>query len=108
MVDGHDDGTASQRGQGADDEGASVAALHPHALAIAHAELGELAAHRFDLAPERLVIHRAGGIDDGYAVRPLASGVGEGVVNVHSECNPNPARVAGELFRSEEHTSELQ
>src|ERR1035441_7706239 len=124
MVDGHNDSAAAQRGQRPDHESASVAALHAHALAVGHPQLGKLAAQGFDLTPERLVIYRAGGVDYGDPVRPLAGGVGESVVNVHSDLDlklapfacewfPPPPRMAGPALvrrrrRSEEHTSELQ
>jgi hypothetical protein len=72
VVDGHDGGAASQRGQCADDEGASVTGPHAHPLAFTHVQPGKQDAQGLDLTPKGLVIQRAGGIDDGRAARPLA------------------------------------
>ena len=80
----HDHRTAAERRQRADDECASVARPHADALAFAHAETVELDAQRLDLAPKRLVIQRAAGINDGSAGGPLAGGTGEGFKNIHA------------------------
>ena len=84
VMDGHDDRAAAQGGQAADDERASVAAAHAHALSAAHAQPFELDPEGFDFAPERLVIQRAGGINDRDLFGPLARGLEKGFVNVHA------------------------
>ena len=80
----HDHRAAAERRQRADDKCAAVARPHADALSRFHAEPVELAAQRLDFAPERLVIQRAAGINDGGAFRPLAGGTGECVKNVHA------------------------
>ena len=87
-MNGHDDRAATHRRQAADDERASVAAAHAHPLSAAHAQPFELGPEGFDFAPERLVIQRAGGINDRRLVGPLARGLGKGFVNVHFDLNP--------------------
>ena len=84
VMNGHDDRAAAQRRQRADDERASVARPHADALSFAHAQPVKLDAQRLDFAPERLVIQRAAGINDGGAVGPLAGGLGKRVKNVHA------------------------
>ncbi len=83
-MNGHDDRAAAQGGQAADDERASVATAHAHALAAAHAQPFKLDAEGFNFAPERLVIQRTGGINDRRLAGPLARGLGKGFVNVHA------------------------
>ena len=83
VMDGHDHRAASQRRQRADDKSASVARPHAHALSFAHAQPVKLDPQRFDFAPERPVIQRTAGINDGHAVRPLPGGVRKGFKNVH-------------------------
>ena len=83
VMDGHDHRAAAQRRQRADDEGAPVARPHAHALPCAHAQPVKLDPQRLDFAPERLVIQRAAGINDGDAVGPLPGGLGKRFENVH-------------------------
>src|SRR5208282_55179 len=78
----------THRRQAADDERASIAAAHTHPLSAAHAQPFELGPEGFDFAPERLVIQRAGGINDRRLVGPLARGLGKGFVNVHFNLHP--------------------
>ena len=85
MMNRHDDRAAAECRESADDEGAPVATLHAHALSVAHAQRSQLAAQIFNFAPEGLVIHRAGGINDGGSFGPLAGGLGESLVNVHRQ-----------------------
>ena len=82
-MDGHDDRAAAERRQRADDKRASVARPHADALSRAHAQPVELDPQRLDFAPERLVIQRAAGINDGDAVGPLAGGSGQRFKNIH-------------------------
>src|ERR1035437_4060432 len=82
-MNGHDHRAATERRQRADDERASVARPHADTLSFAHAEPVKLDAQRFDFAPERLVVQRAAGINDGGAIRPLTGGLGKRVENVH-------------------------
>ena len=79
----HDHRTAAERRERANDKRASVARSHADALAGLHAKPVELAAQRLDLAPERLVIQRAAGINDGGAVGPIPRGGGKRFKNIH-------------------------
>ena len=74
VVNGHDHRAASERRKRADDKRAPVARPHANALARFHAEPVKLPAQRLDFAPERPVVHRAAGINDGSAGWPLAGG----------------------------------
>ncbi len=56
---------------------------------MSYAELLKLAAQGLDLAPERFEIEGTGDINDGQVLGPLAGGVREGFVNVHSHPNLN-------------------
>ena len=66
-----------------DDERAPIARAHAHALARPHVQPRELEPQGLDLAPERLVIQRPGGINDRRPLRPLPGGLSKGIENVH-------------------------
>ena len=83
MVNGHDDRAAAQRRQRADDKRASIARPHTDALPFTHTQPVKLDLQSFDFPPERLVIQRPAGINNGSAVRPLTGGVRKRVENVH-------------------------
>ena len=83
VMDGHDDRAATQRRQRADDKCASVARPHADTLSFAHAQPVELNPQCFDFAPERPVIQRTAGINDGDMVGPLPGGTGKRFKNIH-------------------------
>src|SRR5512136_1307471 len=84
MVHGHHRGPAPQGRERAGHERASVPRAHADSFAWLEAQPLEFFPQRLDLFPERTVIQRAGAIDNGRSVRPLAPGIKERVENIHA------------------------
>jgi hypothetical protein len=76
------DGPGAQDGEEAGDKGASVLGYKADALSGTHAELGQAGAEGLDALKQGLVVHGAGRVHDGGALRPGFGGSGGDVSEV--------------------------